>query len=188
MVSVKSYDTSGRLFSFYRRPLLACGQPLRLPKILDVALLRLRYFVRLRERPQAKIERLRRLIFWVGKAGSCLVFLFLETVVPGPVQHGGLFAHRVPGPLPLPVQVVPAVRVWHTGRMADLTFDSRITCPGCKAHDTVTMPVDECVTDWACPACGHGLSASGDDCCVFCAFGTVECPPQQIPKYGGCCA
>ncbi len=45
---------------FYRRPLLACTQRLRLPKILNVALLRLRYFARLRRHVHTKIERLPR--------------------------------------------------------------------------------------------------------------------------------
>ncbi len=48
------------------------------------------------------------------------------------------------------------------------------------------MPDDHCVVVWPCPGCGRILKPKAGDCCVFCSYGSVPCPPIQA---GGkdCC-
>ena len=67
-----------------------------------------------------------------------------------------------------------------------LLLESVLTCPRCGHRATETMPVDACIFYYECSACHTLLRPLAGDCCVFCSFGTVKCPPMQQP--GGCCA
>lgn len=51
------------------------------------------------------------------------------------------------------------------------------------------MPTDACVFFHACSACGVVLRPKAGDCCVFCSYGSVPCPPVQLagPGSGNCC-
>lgn len=69
---------------------------------------------------------------------------------------------------------------------------SEITCPGCGAHHVETMPTDACLYFYECSACGALLKPKAGDCCVFCSYGSVPCPPVQgAPRCGAadetCC-
>jgi len=53
------------------------------------------------------------------------------------------------------------------------------------------MPEDSCQYIYECGAC-HALHKPKDgDCCVFCSYGTVPCPPKQLETASGgkpeCC-
>ena len=51
------------------------------------------------------------------------------------------------------------------------------------------MPTDACVFFHACAGCGEVLRPKAGDCCVFCSYGSVACPPVQLARgEGGCCA
>lgn len=63
---------------------------------------------------------------------------------------------------------------------------SVLTCPECGASTEEEMPVDACRYFHDCRACGAVLRPKPGDCCVFCSYGTVPCPPVQAG--GGCCA
>jgi hypothetical protein len=41
------------------------------------------------------------------------------------------------------------------------------------------MPTDACVFFYKCEGCNAVLQPLAGDCCVFCSFGTVPCPPAQ---------
>lgn len=41
------------------------------------------------------------------------------------------------------------------------------------------MPVDACLYYYECAGCGALLRPDPGDCCVFCSFGSVKCPPMQ---------
>ena len=56
---------------------------------------------------------------------------------------------------------------------------STITCPECGHQETETMPADACQFFYDCKGCGAVLRPNGGDCCVYCSFGTVPCPPIQ---------
>jgi hypothetical protein len=62
---------------------------------------------------------------------------------------------------------------------------STITCPHCKAARTETMPTDACQFFYECPSCGAMLRPLAGDCCVFCSYGDVSCPPVQAARSTG---
>lgn len=68
----------------------------------------------------------------------------------------------------------------------EVTLRSVITCPECGASAEEQMPTDACVFFYECKGCGRLLRPAAGDCCVFCSFGSVKCPPVQLEK--GCCA
>ncbi|MDO9011769.1 MAG: GDCCVxC domain-containing (seleno)protein [Gallionella sp.] len=57
---------------------------------------------------------------------------------------------------------------------------SLLTCPHCGAVKEETMPTDACQYFYECTACHTVLRPKSGDCCVFCSFGTVPCPPIQL--------
>lgn len=56
---------------------------------------------------------------------------------------------------------------------------STVTCPACGRAEAETMPTDACLVVYDCKGCGAALRAKPGDCCVFCSYGTVPCPPVQ---------
>tara|TARA_R110002167_G_scaffold162668_7_gene359214 strand:+ start:62 stop:292 length:231 start_codon:yes stop_codon:yes gene_type:complete len=68
----------------------------------------------------------------------------------------------------------------------ELTLQSTLTCPQCRHRETETMPTDACQWFYDCKGCGALLRPKPGDCCVFCSYGTVACPPIQLG--GNCCA
>ncbi|WP_239113177.1 GDCCVxC domain-containing (seleno)protein [Shimia biformata] len=61
---------------------------------------------------------------------------------------------------------------------------STLTCPRCGHTDRHEMPTDMCMFFHTCADCGHLMRPAPGDCCVFCSFGDVPCPPVQL---GQCC-
>lgn len=57
--------------------------------------------------------------------------------------------------------------------------ESTITCPACGAQARETMPDDACRIVWECPGCGSIVRPKEGDCCVYCSYGSVPCPPVQ---------
>jgi hypothetical protein len=73
----------------------------------------------------------------------------------------------------------------------ELEFRSTITCPHCGHQATEVMPTDACIGFYPCKGCGHMLRPKRGDCCVFCSYGTISCPPIQMERAGvggaACC-
>lgn len=68
---------------------------------------------------------------------------------------------------------------------------STLTCPQCGHVATEIMPTDACQFFYDCKGCAMVLRPNKGDCCVFCSFGTVACPPiQEAQANGGsaCCS
>ncbi len=61
----------------------------------------------------------------------------------------------------------------------DLHLQSTITCPECGFKKTETMPTDSCRVFYDCQSCQMTLRQKAGDCCVFCSYGNVPCPPIQ---------
>ena len=61
---------------------------------------------------------------------------------------------------------------------------SALTCPACGAKAEETMPLNACIYFYDCRHCGALLRPKAGDCCVFCSYGSVACPPRQV----GSCA
>jgi hypothetical protein len=64
-------------------------------------------------------------------------------------------------------------------------LQSTITCPECGHSETETMPTDNCQFYYECKGCGVLLRPNQGDCCVYCSFGTVPCPPIQEARQKG---
>jgi hypothetical protein len=65
---------------------------------------------------------------------------------------------------------------------------STITCPACGHQAVETMPMESCRYFYECKGCGALLKPNAGDCCVFCSFGSVPCPPvQEAASTGACC-
>lgn len=56
---------------------------------------------------------------------------------------------------------------------------SNLICPLCGHREAVEMPKDSCQFFYECPACHQVLRPKPHDCCVFCSYGDVPCPPRQ---------
>lgn len=63
---------------------------------------------------------------------------------------------------------------------------SVITCPRCGFEKVEKMPTDSCQFFYECSSCHQLLKPEGGDCCVYCSYGSVPCPPFQSGD--GCCA
>lgn len=66
-----------------------------------------------------------------------------------------------------------------------MQLQSTLTCPQCGVATEETMPTDACQWFYECPACRALLRPRAGDCCVFCSYGTVQCPPKQ--RGDDCC-
>ena len=60
--------------------------------------------------------------------------------------------------------------------------ESELTCPECGNVSVESMPTDACVFYFECAQCGAVLKPKPGDCCVFCSWGSVPCPPFQQAK------
>ena len=69
--------------------------------------------------------------------------------------------------------------------MADIELVSTLTCPLCGAQATEAMPTNACSFFYECVGCGEILRPKEGDCCVYCSYGSVPCPPIQQDK--SCC-
>lgn len=64
-------------------------------------------------------------------------------------------------------------------------LQSTITCPYCGHEATEAMPDNACVYFHECGGCGELIRPRPGNCCVFCSYGNVPCPPVQ--RDGGSC-
>lgn len=61
---------------------------------------------------------------------------------------------------------------------------SVLCCPECNHATELEMPQDACMFFHECEACRTLLRPLPGDCCVFCSYGSVKCPPIQ---QNSCC-
>lgn len=66
-----------------------------------------------------------------------------------------------------------------------ILLESTLTCPHCGHACTEMMPTDACIFFYDCAQCGALMRPKPGDCCVFCSYGTVKCPPIQ--QSATCC-
>ncbi len=70
--------------------------------------------------------------------------------------------------------------------MSAIIPESVLTCPHCGFAKREVMPVDACQFFYECGNCKALLRPNPGDCCVYCSFGSVKCPPVQ-QQGGRCC-
>ena len=68
---------------------------------------------------------------------------------------------------------------------ATAIMESTLTCPQCGHATLEGMPLDSCRFFHECAQCHTVLRPKAGDCCVFCSYGSVKCPPVQL--HGRCC-
>lgn len=75
--------------------------------------------------------------------------------------------------------------------MAEVELVSVLTCPACGHQKAEQMPTDACLYFYECEGCRTLLKPVAGDCCVFCSYGTIPCPPIQEARLAGidapCC-
>jgi hypothetical protein len=64
-------------------------------------------------------------------------------------------------------------------------LQSVISCPKCGFKKEEIMPEDSCQFFYECENCKELLKPKKGDCCVFCSYGSIPCPPVQKSKH--CC-
>jgi hypothetical protein len=65
-------------------------------------------------------------------------------------------------------------------------LECELTCPKCGVKRVEVMPTDACQFFYECTSCGAFLRPASGDCCVFCSYGSVKCPPRQAGT-SSCC-
>ncbi|MCP5082415.1 MAG: hypothetical protein GY948_12035 [Alphaproteobacteria bacterium] len=60
-----------------------------------------------------------------------------------------------------------------------IELNSTLTCPKCGHQAHETMPTNACQWYYECADCGALLRPKPGDCCVYCSYGSVACPPIQ---------
>lgn len=65
-----------------------------------------------------------------------------------------------------------------------IVYESLVTCPACGIRRLEPMPAFSCLLAYTCPACGAILRPAEGDCCIFCTYGSVPCPPIQARRRG----
>lgn len=70
--------------------------------------------------------------------------------------------------------------------MKEVQLKSTITCLACGGLSEEVMPTNACQWYYECQHCHAMLTPEKGDCCVFCSYGTVPCPPIQNDDH--CCS
>ena len=70
--------------------------------------------------------------------------------------------------------------------MSDIILTSTLTCPECGFKSKDEMPTNACMWFYYCKQCDVRLSPKEGDCCVYCSYGDVACPPIQAGD--DCCS
>ena len=61
-----------------------------------------------------------------------------------------------------------------------VVLKSTITCPNCEFQKEEIMPTDACQFFYDCENCKRILKPLEGDCCVYCSYGSIKCPPIQL--------
>jgi hypothetical protein len=70
--------------------------------------------------------------------------------------------------------------LWRRFARKRALLESEIACPKCGFRRTESMAKDACQIFYECTGCGALLRPRPGDCCVFCSYGSVKCPPAQL--------
>ncbi len=113
----------------------------------------------------------------IAGVGAFLIFFHYYVSLSTPLVYTGLGLLLLSG-------------IWNTvlnkkKPRSEAILESTITCPECGFQKREKMPTDACQYFWDCPKCEKKLKPKEGDCCVFCSYGSVPCPPIQLSS--GCC-
>jgi hypothetical protein len=60
---------------------------------------------------------------------------------------------------------------------------AKLECPHCDFIQEVSMPMDACQFFYTCISCQKRLKPNPGDCCVFCSYANIPCPPKQRESF-----
>ncbi|CAN7762117.1 hypothetical protein LJR175_007119 [Variovorax sp. LjRoot175] len=69
--------------------------------------------------------------------------------------------------------------------MSPVVLESVLRCQSCGHARQEIMPANACLFFYECEHCKTLLCPLPGDCCVYCSFGSVKCPPVQAQQ--ACC-
>ena len=72
-------------------------------------------------------------------------------------------------------------------KQENVSVHSLITCPYCGYQKEEEMPAEACQYFYECKNCHKIMKPEQGDCCVFCSYGSVPCPPVQLNENNSCC-
>lgn len=138
---------------------------------------------------QAKTSVLGGVIAFILATSCC----WLPTLAIGLGGASGLMAlsnglEQISGPLMAAgggLLLYGVYQFYQKRKMNKVLLVSTVTCPECGHQKEEIMPTDACQFFYQCTACQVVLKPKPGDCCVFCSYGTVDCPPIQEGK--NCC-
>lgn len=105
----------------------------------------------------------------IGVASPVLVFFALYISFNQPLLYLGLFG----------LVAASVLNFIAKRQCARCATNSVITCPHCGLAKEESMPTDACQFFYECQNCRAVLKPKRGDCCVFCSYGSVKCPPKQ---------
>jgi uncharacterized protein (DUF2225 family) len=62
----------------------------------------------------------------------------------------------------------------------EVLYKNKLTCPECGAQQKAEMSTMENSRIYECDTCKEIIQANEDECCVYCQYGEVKCPGEQI--------
>jgi hypothetical protein len=69
--------------------------------------------------------------------------------------------------------------------MSEIVLESVLVCPVCGFAKRETMLTEACQFFCECAGCKTSLRPKPGDCCVFCSYDSVKCPPMQSQSCPG---
>jgi len=113
-------------------------------------------------------------LFALGLASSAAILAAYNLEFSAALIYSGLF-----GLLAAALWSTLAIRRCVSCNMARIKLQSTINCPYCGFQRTENMPENACQYFYQCLGCNIVLKPKQGDCCVFCSYGSVKCPPVQ---------
>lgn len=67
----------------------------------------------------------------------------------------------------------------HT-QQPSVKMETTVTCPNCGHQENCQMQANSCRFFHKCVQCKKTIKPPKGECCVFCAYGTNDCPSKQV--------
>ncbi len=62
----------------------------------------------------------------------------------------------------------------------EVLYANHLICPECGEKQKVEMSSSENTLIFECCSCKEIIQTTEDECCVYCQYGEVKCPSQQV--------
>ena len=62
----------------------------------------------------------------------------------------------------------------------EVLYKNKLTCPECGAHQEVEMLALESSRIYECETCNELIQTNEGECCIYCQYGEVKCPNEQV--------